>query len=492
MQLRELLRCIETVRTCADLDMDITDVCYDSRSVVRGAAFIVRRGYESEGRLYCSNTAYTESAVRNGASVLLCDAPPAVDVPYVLVRDNWRAQALASGNFFGWPSSKLKLVGVTGTNGKTTTTTLIWDILSRLTGKRAGLIGSIKNVVGELELPAEHTTPEPRELHELLYKMAEAGCEYAVMEVSSHSLDMDRVAGMRFETGCFTNISQDHLDYHKTMEAYLEAKLKLFDISGKAVVNADEAVAGAVIRRAGGGALTYGCGGADVRAEDIRLGPDRVEFVCRHGNESAPVLLHIPGRYNVYNALAAIACCLTLGFPLAAAAAALRDCKSAKGRLEVVPTNRGFTLLIDYAVTPDALDSMIRAVKDTAAGRVGVLFGCGGDRDRTKRPKMGAVVANLADYVIVTSDNPRTEEPEAIIRDILEGMKDTKTPYVVIPDRREAIRWAIEHAESGDTIVLTGKGHETYQIIGKTKHHMDEREIIAEVLSGSERLEPAK
>ncbi len=451
-----------------------------------GAAFIVRKGYESGGQVYCSNMRYAGAALEKGAAVLICREPPAQDAPYVVVREGWKAEALAAGNFLGWPSRRMKLIGVTGTNGKTTTTTLIWEIIGRCTGGKVGLIGTNRNMIGEAELGAEHTTPEPRELHELFSKMAEAGCGHAVMEVSSHSLDMERVAGLEFETGCFTNLSQDHLDYHGTMERYLAAKARLFDVSRNAVINLDEAAAKTLLERAKGRVFTYACDGkADLRAEDISLKPDSVGFTAVYRGEKVRMELNIPGRYNVYNALAAAACCLTLGLPLKDIAKAMRDCGSVKG-LEVVPTGRDFTVLIDYAVTPDALDNMIRTVKGTAAGRVGVLFGCGGDRDRTKRPKMGRVVASLADYAIVTSDNPRTEEPEAIIADILEGMKDAKTPYVVIPDRREAIKWAVRNARSGDTIVLTGKGHETYQIVGKTKYHMDEREIVAEALGEKE------
>jgi UDP-N-acetylmuramoyl-L-alanyl-D-glutamate--2,6-diaminopimelate ligase len=485
MKLRDILRNIEVLELKAGLDMEISDVTYDSRSAGPGTAFVVLEGYTAQGKLFNSNVRYIESAVNAGASVIISREAPAANAPYVLVKDSQKALALASGNLFGWPSDKLKVVGVTGTNGKTTTTTLIWDIIGRLTGKKAGLIGTNRNVVGDTEYEAEHTTPEARELHELFSKMVQTGCEYAVMEVSSHSLAFDRVEGVSFEVGCFTNLSQDHLDYHITMENYLEAKARLFDISRYAVINADEEAAGALIKRTKGRVYTYAADNkASLKAENIVLKPDRVEFDAVYGQETAPVVLNIPGRYNVYNALAAISCCLCLGFKLIDITEALKACSSVKGRLEVVPTGRDFTILIDYAVTPDALDSMIRTVRQTARGRVGVLFGCGGDRDRTKRPKMGRVVASLADYVIITSDNPRTEEPEAIIRDILEGLTDITTPYVVIPDRREAIRWAIENAQSGDTIVLAGKGHETYQIVGKTKYHMDEREIIAEVLKG--------
>ena len=249
-------------------------------------------------------------------------------------------------------------------------------------------------------------------------------------------------------------------------------------------MNRDDPAADKIIPELNIPCVSYGLGeGASLRAEDVSLLPDRVEFTACYAGQREKACLHIPGRFSVYNALAALSCCLALGLPLKDLAAALQDCKSVKGRMEVVPTGRDFTLLIDYAVTPDALDNMIRTVRDTARGRVGVLFGCGGDRDRTKRPKMAHVVGSLADYVIVTSDNPRTEDPEAIIAEILPGFQGLDTPYVVIPDRREAIRWGIEHAQSGDTLVLAGKGHETYQIVGKTKYHMDEREIAAEILA---------
>ena len=477
MKLSELLRDIEVLENHAPADTEITDVCYDSRQARPGAAFVAVRGYETDGHKY------VPAAAAGGASLVICEEAPAVEVPYVLVKDSRRAMAVAASNFFGRPAEALTVIGVTGTNGKTTTTNLVRSLLMSVTGEKAGLIGTNENIVGDKVYPAEHTTPESRDLMALFREMADAGCKYAVMEVSSHSLYLDRVCCVPFAVGCFTNLSQDHLDFHKTMEAYLEAKRKLFALSRAAAVNRDDAAAEKILPALTIPCVSYGLGeGADLRAEEVQLLPDRVEFTACFGGEREKACLHIPGKFSVYNALAALSCCLALGLPLKALAAALGECKSVKGRMEVVPTGRDFTLLIDYAVTPDALDNMIRTVRDTARGRVGVLFGCGGDRDRTKRPKMARVVGTLADYVIVTSDNPRTEDPEAIIAEILPGFEGLDTPYVVIPDRREAIRWGIEHAQRGDTLVLAGKGHETYQIVGKTKYHMDEREIAAEVL----------
>ncbi len=477
MKLKELLKDIDVVSLRAPGDMEITDVCYDSRKAAPGAVFIAVRGYETDGHKYIP------AAAANGASLVICEEAPDTEIPYVLVKDSRRAMAVAASNFFGRPAEELTVIGVTGTNGKTTTTNLIRSLLTAVTGAKTGLIGTNENIVGDKVYPAEHTTPESRDLMALFREMADIGCRYAVMEVSSHSLYLDRVCCVPFAVGCFTNLSQDHLDFHKTMDAYLEAKMKLFDLSAAAAVNRDDAAAEKILPALRIPCVGYGLGeDADLRAEDVRLLPDRVEFTACYQGRRAEACLHIPGRFSVYNALAALSCCLALGLPLEKLAAALADCKSVKGRMEVVPTGRDFTLLIDYAVTPDALDNMIRTVRDTAAGRVGVLFGCGGDRDRTKRPKMARVVGQLADYVIVTSDNPRTEDPEAIIAEILPGFQGLDTPYVVIPDRRKAIRWGIEHAQPGDTLVLAGKGHETYQIVGKTKYHMDEREIAAEVL----------
>ena len=477
MKLSELLRDIDVLELHADKDMELSDVCYDSRKAAPGAAFVAVRGYETDGHRYIP------AAVAAGASLVICEEAPEVETPYVLVKDSRRAMAQSAANFFRRPAEELTVVGVTGTNGKTTTTNLIRSLLMTVTGQRVGLLGTNENIVGDKVYPAVNTTPESRDIMAYFREMADAGCRYAVMEVSSHSLCLDRVCCVPFAVGCFTNLSQDHLDFHKTMEAYLEAKKIIFSLSRAAAVNRDDPAYEKIVPDLRIPCVSFGLGeGAALRADDVRLLPDRVEFTACYGGEKAPACLHIPGRFSVYNAMAALSCCLALGFPLGDLAAALSECKSVKGRMEVVPTGRDFTLLIDYAVTPDALDNMIRTVRDTAKGRVGVLFGCGGDRDRTKRPKMARVVGSLADYVIVTSDNPRTEDPEAIIAEILPGFEGLDTPRVVIPDRREAIRWGIEHARSGDTLVLAGKGHETYQIVGKTKYHMDEREIAAEVL----------
>ena len=319
--------------------------------------------------------------------------------------------------------------------------------------------------------------------------MVDAGCTHAVMEVSSHSLVLHRVEGIRFRVGIFTNLSQDHLDFHKTMEAYAAAKAQLFAQSDVGIVNADDDWAHVMLEHAKCPMHTYSAkrNDADLVAKDIRLSASGVRFVAMHGDAIARMRLGIPGMFSVYNALSVIACACALGISLDDCAAALDTAKPVKGRAEVLETDGDYAILIDYAVTPDAIDNILTTVREFAPARLVFLFGCGGDRDRGKRPKMGRIAGQKADFVIVTSDNPRTEDPEAIIADILPGLKETHTPYIVRPDRREAIAYAIENHCPGDVIILCGKGHEDYQIIGKTKVHMDEREIVAEILEKRKR-----
>ena len=312
--------------------------------------------------------------------------------------------------------------------------------------------------------------------------MKDAGCTHVIMEVSSHSLVLDRVYGIRFAVGAFTNLTQDHLDFHKTMEEYRRAKALLFAISDKGVINLDDPAAKAMLADAQCPCLTFSCekDAADLTAKNLKLHADGVEFVAATKGDLARVKLPIPGHFSAENALTALGIVLQLGMPLADAAKSLATATGVKGRVEVVPTDTDYTVLIDYAHSPDGVENVLRAVRGFAKGRVVALFGCGGDRDRTKRPKMGKIAAELADFCIVTSDNPRTEDPQAIIDDILEGMKDSKTPMQVIVDRPEAIHWALAHAKKDDIIVLMGKGHETYQEVNHVKHHMDEREIVAD------------
>ncbi len=418
-----------------------------------------------------------------GAAAVLCQHPPAGDIPYVLTSDSRRALALVSDEFFGHPSEEMVMIGVTGTNGKTTSTTLIKHMLETCLGAKVGMLGTIANYIGDRELPTTRTTPESYELHKLLRQMADAGCTHVVMEVSSHALYLDRVVPIRFRAGLFTNLTQDHLDFHKTMENYAEAKALLFSVSDQGAVNTDDPWAAFMMERAACPVLAYGTSGCEaLTAQDIVYTASGVSFTAMTGEEAVPVRLGIPGRFSVSNALTVLAAGVLLDIPLEDAAGSLATAEGVKGRVEVVPAGEDFTVVIDYAHTPDALEKVLQTMKAVAPGRVVAVFGCGGDRDGTKRPIMGAIAAENADFTVVTSDNPRTEDPEAIIRDILAGIPED-APKIVIPDRPAAIAWALDNHEPGDIIVLAGKGHETYQEINGVKNHMDEREIVAEHLS---------
>lgn len=473
MKLGELLHNIPILETNADLEQEITGVSYDSRHTSPGDLFIALEGYETDGHRFIP------MAREKGAACVLCQKTPQDGGPYVRTGDSRGALAQAGRNWFGDPAGEMTMVGVTGTNGKTTTTYLLKDVLEKAAGAKVGLIGTNQNMVGDEVLHTERTTPESFELQALFRRMADAGCTHVVMEVSSHALCLQRVAGIRFAAGLFTNLSQDHLDFHGSMEDYCGAKALLFRQCEKGVYNADDPWADRVTRDAPCPLSSFGEKAGELRGENIRLAVDGVDFdACRDG-ETVPVRVNIPGGFTVYNALGVMAAARELGVPLADSARVLRQSAGVKGRVEVVPVPGEYTVLIDYAVTPDAIENVLATVRDFAKGRVVILFGCGGDRDRGKRPKMGRIAAQMADFVVVTSDNPRTEVPGDIIADILPGLEGTETPYVVVEDRVEAIRYALDHARKDDVIILAGKGHETYQIVGHEKRHLDEREVVA-------------
>ena len=473
MKLGELLHNIPILETNADLEQEITGVSYDSRHTSPGDLFIALEGYETDGHRFIP------MAREKGAACVLCQKAPQDGGPYVRTGDSRGALAQAGRNWFGDPAGEMTMLGVTGTNGKTTTTYLLKDVLEKAAGAKVGLIGTNQNMVGDEVLHTERTTPESFELQALFRRMADEGCTHVVMEVSSHALCLQRVAGIRFAAGLFTNLSQDHLDFHGSMEDYCGAKALLFRQCEKGVYNADDPWADRVTRDAPCPLSSFGEKAGELRGENIRLAVDGVDFdACRDG-ETVPVRVNIPGGFTVYNALGVMAAARELGVPLADSARVLRQSAGVKGRVEVVPVPGEYTVLIDYAVTPDAIENVLATVRDFAKGRVVILFGCGGDRDRGKRPKMGRIAAQMADFVVVTSDNPRTEVPGDIIADILPGLEGTETPYVVVEDRVEAIRYALDHARKDDVIILAGKGHETYQIVGHEKRHLDEREVVA-------------
>ena len=475
MKLRKLLAGVPLTEENFDGDMEITSLSYDSRTLEPGALFVALPGAKTDG------SRFIDQAMERGAAAVLCQQPPKRPGPWLTTPDARLALALASANWFDHPGAEMTLIAVTGTNGKTTTTCLIKEMLEQTLSVPVGLVGTNRNLVGQRELPAHRTTPESYELQQLLRTMADAGCACAVMEVSSHALIQHRTAGLTFDVGVFTNLTQDHLDYHGTMEEYRRAKGLLFAQCRRSVVNLDDEAGRWYAGHIPGPVFTYSenRAQADLTARNIRLFPGHVEFEAVTLGHIARVHLPIPGGFSIYNALAALSAGLCLELPLEQLAPALRSVHGVKGRVEVVPVPRAYTVLIDYAHSPNALENILLTARDFTAGRLICLFGCGGDRDKTKRPIMGAIARELADLVVLTSDNPRTEEPEAIIRDIQAGMAEGEAPVHVEPDRRRAIAWVLDQGQPGDVIVLAGKGHETYQEINGVQFPMDEREIVA-------------
>ena len=467
MKLAELLRDIEVLESHASPELEIADVAYDSRQVTKGAAFVAIRGFESDGHKYIPQ------AAEKGASCVICEEKPALDVPYVVVRDSRLALAVASKNFFGDPGGEMVMLGVTGTNGKTTTTYLIKHLLEQKRGATVGLIGTNGNMIGSDFLPTERTTPESYELQKLLREMADAGCTHVIMEVSSHSLVLHRVAGLHFAVGIFTNLTQDHLDFHKTMAEYARAKSLLFDMCDRAVINLDDEWSEYMLEHCPCPALTFSEGErGDLTAHDIELASSGVSFTAGYEGRCERVRLGIPGLFSVYNALGVMGCGLSLGIDLADCADSLASAKGVKGRVEVVPTDGDYTILIDYAHTPDGLENLLRTARTLTKSRLITVFGCGGERDRGKRRLMGETAAKFSDFVIVTSDNPRFEDPSRIIDDITVGMKGTE--YKTFVDRTEAIAYAMSEMAEGDTVVIAGKGSEDYlDIRGKKVPYSD-------------------
>lgn len=478
MKLRELIKNLSIIEMNADAELEISGVSYDSRKTEKGDMFVAIRGFEADGHKFIPK------AVENGAAVILCEEKPSCDIPYVLVSDSRYGLAIVSRDFFGDPASEMTMIGITGTSGKTSSSYLIKHMLESKLDAKVGLIGTNGNMIGDELLHTEHTTPESYELHKLFRHMADSGCTHVVMEVSSHSLTLERVAGIHFDVALYTNLSQDHLDFHGTMEEYAAAKRKLFSMCSLGCFNLDDAWADFMRDGASCRTMTFSTekNEADLVAKDIRLTAGGVRFASVSGDEISMTKLGIPGMFSVYNALGTMSVGLALGLSLADCSDAMSSAKGVKGRLEIVPTGRDFSVVIDYSHKPDALEKVLKTLKPVTRGRLIALFGCGGDRDKLKRPIMGRIAADNADLVVVTSDNPRTEDPDEIIREIVAGMKDKRTPTKVICDRREAIAWAIDNAAPGDVLLLAGKGHEDYQVVGHEKHHMDEREIVSDCL----------
>ncbi len=474
MKIADILTGISILSTNLDVNQEITGVSYDSRETKPGDMFIAVTGYAVDGHKYIP------TAVEKGATCILCEVVPEGNVPYVQVGNTRAALAQVGCNWYGNPSKDMTVIGVTGTNGKTTVTYLLKTLLEQCCNAKVGVVGTIQNLIGDVVVPTENTTPESFVLQGLLAQMRDGGCTHVVMEVSSHALYLNRVDGIAFDLGIFTNLTEDHLDFHKTMEEYGKAKSILFARCPKGVYNREDDACDVMIGAAAGEILTYGKETGDLTASNIALLSDKVTFTANYKGQSTEIALPIPGGFTVYNALAVIGAGLSLNLTLESIAKALTIATGVKGRVEVVPTpGMDFTVLIDYAHTPDGLENVLSSVRGFCKGRTIGVFGCGGDRDPIKRPIMGEIGTRLSDVAILTSDNPRTEDPMAILAQVEEGAKRTGKPYHLVENRRAAIAFAMDLAEKDDIIVLCGKGHETYQILGKVKTHLDEREEVA-------------
>jgi len=490
VRLQELIAPILIKQVIGPVDVVIEHVTADSRQVGPGSLFVALRGYTVDGHQF------VKKAVEAGASaVVVEEAIEGLAAPQIVVRDTRAAIAVLASVFYRHPSKSMKIIGVTGTNGKTTTTYLIDKILTDA-GHKTGLIGTIKTRIGDTEFENANTTPESLELQHTFKKMLDIGTEYPVMEVSSHAVELMRVAGTEFRTAVFTNLSQDHLDYHGSMTEYRDAKLKFFsrlgntygdDLSNNrfAIVNVDDEAAGYFVGATTAQVVTYGIEqAADIRATNVLVEASGVSYTLESFAGKMEFRLRLTGKFNVYNALAATAACLVEGITLQQIKQSLEAVLGVDGRFESVQAGQDFAVIVDYSHTPDSLENALKTVREFAKGKVYCLVGCGGDRDRTKRPLMADIAVQYADVAVLTSDNPRTEDPEAILDDMEAGVTGAKGRYVRIADRTEAIRYAVERAEADDVILIAGKGHETYQIIGKTKFHFDDREIAAKAIRG--------
>ena len=489
MEWGEILSSTEIVAAKGFPKDEIRHVTNNSRQVKEGSLFVAITGLKADGHNFIS-----DAVSKNAAAIVIEDSRFTSDeYPWVLVHNTRKALADLSNAVYGFPSRRLNVIGVTGTNGKTTTTNLIATVLEDA-GHKTGLIGTIHNRIGAEISPVNHTTPEAHELQELLLAFADRGASYAVMEVSSHALVLHRVRGTEFDIAVFTNLTQDHLDFHENMEKYLEAKSRLFSELGIkntksrrkfAIINNDDPYAGALTDMSTVPVITYGIkNDADIKAENIQYKLQGVYFILRYTNKDFLVQLKMTGLFNVYNALAAIAVGLIEGIPAENLIASLERVNGIPGRFEKVEVGQDFTVIVDYSHTPDSLENCLRTARQLTEGRVITVFGCGGDRDRTKRPIMGEKAGRLSDFCIVTSDNPRSENPQAIIDEIVPGLKKTAKPgsYVEIADRREAIYFAIGEARPQDVVIIAGKGHETYQIIGTQIIPFDDRQVASEAL----------
>ena len=476
MKLTELARSIPAGASVS-AEAEVTGLVCDSRKVKKGDLYFCLPGLRVDGHNFA------KAAADAGAAALVVERKLPVDLPQVLVEDARGAMSYMAQCFYGYPAGEMHGVGITGTKGKTTTSFLVRAI-ARHAGHKVGLMGTVCTYIGEEEEPASLTTPDPIDVQSLLRRMKDAGCDFYVMEVSAHALDLRKLVGMKFDQGIFTNFSQDHLDYFGTMETYRRAKEKFFDpfYIGHAVVNADDEAGKYMLGRVP--ATTYGVSvPADAYANEIEILESGVSYRLHWKDVVLPLHLHISGIFNVYNSMAAAVACLEMGISPEDVKAGLESVTVVPGRIEPLPTHTPYRVILDYAHSPASLESILKTIRQFTRGRLICVFGCGGGRDKEKRPIMGEISGRLADFSVLTSDNPRLEDPMDILRAIEEGIKRTTGPYVVIENRREAIRYAMQMGQPGDVIVLAGKGHETYQDIGGQKHPFDEKVVVREILA---------
>ncbi|WHY68622.1 UDP-N-acetylmuramoyl-L-alanyl-D-glutamate--2,6-diaminopimelate ligase [Neobacillus sp. SuZ13] len=485
MKLQKLLKNLHLLVPYLGEDPEITSIENDNRKVQNGSLFICIKGYTVDGH------DFAESAVKSGAAAVLAERPLSLDVPVILVKDTTRAMAVLADAFYEQPTKNLHLIGITGTNGKTTTSHLIEKIFADA-NQKTGLIGTMYTKIADKTIETKNTTPESLTLQKTFRQMVEAGVDIAVMEVSSHALDLGRVHGCDYDVAVFTNLTQDHLDYHKTMEEYKRAKSLLFAQLGNtfdhqkpkfAILNADDPASDMYRRSTAAHVITYGIDNkADLQAKNIQMTSSGTQFELVVQSEKYPIKMQLIGKFSVYNVLASIAASVVSGIDIKAVIQSIESVKGVSGRFELVNAGQEFTVIVDYAHTPDSLENVLKTVQHFAKKKVFVIVGCGGDRDRTKRPLMAQIACQLASDPILTSDNPRSEDPIAILKDMEAGVQGSA--YRMIPDRKEAIQTAVREASAGDVILIAGKGHETYQIIGNVVHDFDDRLVAREAIEG--------
>ena len=488
--LKDIISTLDVQQVQGNQNVSIQDITADSRAVKPNSLFIALDGATVDGHNYI------DKAVAAGAVAVIVSKPVTVpdDVCVITVADTRQAMMVCVPYFFDYPANRMRMVGVTGTNGKTTTTHMIRHIL-KAQGHKVGVIGTVHIMIGDTSYPIHNTTPDVVDLQHILHQMVQENVEYCVMEVSSHALALGRVSGVEFDTAVFTNLTQDHLDFHKTFENYLAAKCKLFEqVSAPnqvkdnkgAVINIDDSYGHRVMEKTTAPTITYSTlGKGTLNASDVHMSTKNSQYTVNYKGESYPVSMNTTGLFNVYNTLAAIGACLQEGISMEAIDTALKTFSSVPGRFELIEEGQDFAVVVDYAHTPDGLQNILETAKAIKENRIIIVFGCGGDRDATKRPIMGRIAAEYGDKIYVTSDNPRTEDPVQIVKDVEVGVKEALrdgTSYEVIVDRREAINHAIHDAKTGDIVIIAGKGHENYQILKNETIHFDDREEARKAL----------